>query len=98
MNQEFDNSKEELISREKFYSSLCDWKISGKEYEHVLKVWNKLEMKMIKCYQELYLKYDVLILTDVFVKLRNNSLKNNSLSIMSKSLFEPTRFKLGCNA
>ena len=53
---------------------------------------------MIKCYQELYLKYDVLILADVFVKLRNNSLKNNSLSIMFKSLFEPTRFKLGCNA
>ena len=36
-------------------------------------------MKMIKCYQELYLKYDVLILADVFVKLRNNSLKNYRL-------------------
>ena len=33
-------------------------------------------MKTIKQYDDLYLKYDVLLLADVFKKLRNNSLKN----------------------
>ena len=45
-------------------------------YEHVLKVWNKFEMKTMKDYHELCLKYDVLLLADVFEKFRNNSLKN----------------------
>ena len=32
-------------SKEKFYNLLTGKKISEKEYEHVLKVWNKFEMK-----------------------------------------------------
>ena len=53
-------------------------------------------MKMMKDYQYLYLKCDVLLLAVFKKKNRNNSLKE--LWIMSESLFEPTRFKLGCNA
>ena len=33
-------------------------------------------MKTIKDYYDLYLKYDVLLLPDVFEKFRNDSLKN----------------------
>ena len=33
-------------------------------------------MKTMKDYYDLYLKYDVLLLADVFQKFRNNSLKN----------------------
>ena len=44
----FEKFKEELPSKEKFYSSLTDRKISGKEYEHFLNVWNKFEMKTRK--------------------------------------------------
>ena len=59
--------KEQLPCKEKFYSLLTGKKNSDKEYEHVLKVWNKLEMKMIMIdYPELYLKCDVLLLADVF--------------------------------
>ena len=54
-------------------------KLSKKEYEHVLNVWNKFEIKMMKDYHSLYLKWDVLLLTDVFEKFRNNSLKNYRL-------------------
>ena len=54
-------------------------KVSDKEYEHVLKVWNKFEIKTMKDYHDLYLKYDVLLLADVFEKFRNNSLKNYGL-------------------
>ena len=69
--------KEELPSNEKFYSSLArKKKISGKEYEDVLNVWNKFEVKTMKDYHNLYLKCDVLLLGDVFEKFRNNSLKN----------------------
>ena len=93
----FEKFIEELPCKEKFYGSLTSRKITDKEYEHVLKVWNKFEMKMMKYYHDLYLKCDILLLADVFEKFRNNSLKNYALC-MSKSLFECTKFKLGCNA
>ena len=67
--------KEELASKEKFYNSIIGRKIADKEYEHVLNVWNKFEMKAIKDCHDLYLKCDVLFLADVFEKFRNNSLK-----------------------
>ena len=69
---DFEKFKEELPSKEKFYSSLTGRKITDKEYEHV---WNKFEIKKMKDYHDLYLKYDVLLLAGVFEKFRNNSLK-----------------------
>ena len=72
---DFEKLKEKLPSKKKFYSSLTGKKISNKECEHVLKVWNKFEMKMMKDYYDSYLKYDVLLLADAFEKFRNNNLK-----------------------
>ena len=66
-----------MPSKEKFYSSLTNRKISDKEYAHVLNVWNKFEMKTMKDYHNLYLKCDTLLLANVFEKFRNNSLKEN---------------------
>ena len=77
---DFEKSKEKLPSKEKFYSALRDKKISDKEYDHVLKVWNKFEMKTMKDYNNLYLRCDVLLLANVFEKVRNNSVKNYRLS------------------
>ena len=37
--------EERLPSKEISYSSLTGKKISDKEYEHVLKLWKKFEMK-----------------------------------------------------
>ena len=51
-------------------------KISDKDYEHVLNISEKSERKMMKDYQDLSLKRDVLLLVGVFEKFRNNSLKN----------------------
>ena len=47
------------------------WRIknSDKEYEHVLKVWDRFEMKTMKDYHNLYLKYDVSLFGDVFEKI-----------------------------
>ena len=65
---DFEKFKEELPSKEKFYSSLTG------ENKHVLKVWNKFEMKTDERYHDLYLKCEVLLLADAFEKFRNNSL------------------------
>ena len=54
-------------------SSLTDKKkICDKEYDHVLKVWKKFAMKVMKDFCDLYLKCDVLLLAYVFQKFRNN--------------------------
>ena len=52
---ELEKFKEELPSKKKFHSLLTERKISDKEYEHVLNVWNKFEMKTMKGYHDLYL-------------------------------------------
>ena len=57
--KEFENFKEQLPSKEKFYSSLANKKITDKEYGHVLNVWSKFERKTIKDHHHLYLKCDV---------------------------------------
>ena len=76
---DFEKFKEELPGKEKFYSSLTDRKISDKEYEHVLNIWERFEMKTAKDYLDLDLKSDILLLADVFEKFRNNILKNYGL-------------------
>ena len=45
---DFEKFKEEMPSKEKFDSSLTDRRISEKEYEHVLNVCKKFEMKTMK--------------------------------------------------
>ena len=75
---DFETFKEKLPSKEKFYP-LTSEKITDKECEHVLKVRNKFEMKMMKDYHDLYLKCDVLLLAVISEKFRNSSLKNYGL-------------------
>ena len=75
---DFTKFKEELPNKEKFYSSLTNQEVSGKEYEHVLNVWKKFEMKTMKYYDDLYLKCDILLLA-VFENFRNNSVRNYGL-------------------
>ena len=58
----FEKLKEQLSSKEKFYSSLTSKKVSDKECQNVSKVWNKFEMKTMKDYHNLYLKCHVLLL------------------------------------
>ena len=52
---EFEKFKEELPSKETFHSLLTERKIRDEEYEHVLNVWNKFEMKTMKDYHDFYL-------------------------------------------
>ena len=57
-----------LPDRPKFYSSLKDKCVSDKDYLYAVNVWNMFELKTIGNYYDLYLKADVLLLTDVFEK------------------------------
>ena len=56
--------KETFPTEEMFYSLLTGKKASGKEYENVLKVWNKFEIRKMKDYHNLYLKIWCLLLGD----------------------------------
>ena len=56
---DFGKFEEELPSKEKFYISMTKKKVTDKEYAHVLKVWNKFDMKTMKDYHDLYLKCDI---------------------------------------
>ena len=93
---DFENFKEKLASKENFYSSLTGTKMSDKEYDHVLNVWNKIEMKTMKDYYDLYLKCDVTLLADVFEKFRNNSLINylSAPGLSWNAMLKMTKIKL----
>ena len=61
----FEQFKEQLLSKENFYSSLTGRKITDKEHRHALCVWNKFEMETMKNYQDLYWKCDAFLTTSL---------------------------------
>ena len=61
--------RKNYLAKKSFIVSLTGKKLSSKEYEHALIVWEKFEVKAMKDYQHLYLKRDVLLLADVFEKI-----------------------------
>ena len=60
-----------LPSKKHFFNKLSDKHISGKQYKHVQRVWDKFHCKTLEDYHDIYLKSDVLLLTDLFEKFRN---------------------------
>ena len=54
-------------------------KVSDKEFEHVLHVCNKFEMKRMRDHHGLQLNCDVLLLAEVIEKFKKNSLRNVGL-------------------
>jgi hypothetical protein len=71
--------EEQLPPIEKFYSKLAECDINVKDYQHGLNVWSELNIKSMGEYHDLYLKTDVLLLTDVFETFRNLQMKNYKL-------------------
>ena len=70
---------ETLHGKNEFSSWLSGKRISDRKYQHVLKVWNKSEMKTMKDYHNFYLKSDVLLLAEVFENFRNRCLESYGL-------------------
>ena len=79
----FDNfnklSANHLPPKESFHSILNDSGISEEDYKHAQNVWDVFDMKTMRDYHDLYLKSDVLLLSDVFENFRDVCLKNYSL-------------------
>ena len=69
----------ELPPKELLYSELNHLHISDEDYEHARKVWNLFQMKTMRDYHDLYLKTDVLLLTDVFENFRDVCIENYKL-------------------
>ena len=63
-----------LSHREEFYSQLKDEGISEDDYSHVQNIWNTFNLQNMGEYHDLYLKTDILLLTDVFENFRKTCL------------------------
>ena len=72
-------SETQLPIKEDFYSKLNDQDITDKEYKHAQDIWEKLGIRNLGEYHDLYLKTDVLLLADVFEEFRNICLENYNL-------------------
>ena len=69
----------QLPPKEEFYSKLNDEDITDDDYKHAKNVWNTFKCKTIRDYHNLYLKSDVLLLSDVFENFRKTCLKHYNL-------------------
>ena len=72
----WDNFEEtKLPPKEAFHSNLDMSDISKCDYEHAQKVWKEFKLKNLGEYHNLYLKTDVLLLSNVFEAFRNTCLE-----------------------
>ena len=61
-------NEDKLPDKCELFSSLKDKCINKKEYDRAINVWNVFKIKALGQYRDLYLKTDVLLLTDAFEK------------------------------
>jgi len=69
----------QLPPKEAFHSQSNNFNITGDDFQHALKVWDNFKIKTFREYHDLYMKLDVLLLTDVFENFRSVCLKNFGL-------------------
>ena len=75
--ERFEETK--LPKYENFYNTLEKKHIDKKSYEHAQNVWDKLKIKNMGEYHDIYLKTDVLLLADCFERFRETAYNNYGL-------------------
>ncbi len=68
-----------LPDRSEFYSKLSNPDISDEDYEHARKVWDVFGCKTMRDYHDLYMRTDVLLLSDVMENFRKLCMSNYGL-------------------
>ena len=68
-----------LPPEEAFYSNLNISNISDKDYFHTQKVWKGFDIRNMGEYHDLYLKTDVILLSNVFEAFKSTCLKHYGL-------------------
>ena len=71
--------KQSLPKKTSFFSRLKQEKISDEDFEHAQRVWKQFELKNMGDFHDLYLKTDVLLLSDVLENFRKLCEKNYEL-------------------
>ena len=62
--QKFDYK--ELPTKDEFFSITTQEGITNEQYRHAQQIWDTFKMKSTREYHDLYPKFDVLLLADVF--------------------------------
>ncbi|RLU17688.1 hypothetical protein DMN91_009924 [Ooceraea biroi] len=68
-----------LPPRESFYSSLTGDTVSESDYAHAENIWQRFAIRTLGEYSDLYLKTDVLLLTNVFENFRDSCINSYGL-------------------
>ena len=68
-----------MPSQDAFFSKLSDSPFSDTEDAHATQVWTAFECESMADYHDIYMKCDVLLLTDLFQKFRATCLAHYSL-------------------
>ena len=71
----FDKFNEQLPPKEEFFCILNNKHISNDDFKHAKNVWKTFSLKSMGEYHDLYLKSDILLLTDVFERFRKTCLE-----------------------
>ena len=76
MDDESKFNETKLPSKDEFYRNLKGEGISDENYKHAQNVWKTFNCKTFKDYHNIYLKTDVILLSNVFENFRCMCMKH----------------------